>query len=81
MEHRHLTADAGWSKAAIDSILERGRLADWRELFREVRRDREIAARVLEVAQQHPMPGVLPLVRHVVESSWPILASVPATGR
>ena len=76
MQHRHLIADAGWGKAAIDSILERGSLADWRELFREVRRDREIAARVLEVAQQHPMPGVLPLVRHMVESAWPGLRAV-----
>ena len=26
MRHRHLTVEAGWSKAAIDSVLERGGL-------------------------------------------------------
>jgi len=57
MQHRHLTADAGWSKAAIDSILERGDLADWRELFAAVAQDRSLAATVIEVAQQHPTPG------------------------
>jgi len=28
-----LVADVGWSKAAIDSILEQGDLKDWQELF------------------------------------------------
>jgi hypothetical protein len=71
MTHRHLVSDAGWSKAAIDSALERGSLAEWRELFEQVERDREFAAKVLEVARQHPIPGVLPIVNHLVELSWP----------
>jgi len=57
MRHRHLTADAGWSKAAIDSILERGDLTDWQELFAALGQDNHLATSVIEVAQQHPTPG------------------------
>jgi len=54
MQHRHLAADVGWSKAAIDSVLERGDLADWRELFAAATQDSSLAASVIEVAEQHP---------------------------
>ncbi len=57
MQHRHLTTDVGWSKAAIDSVLERGDLADWQELFAAVEQEGNLAASVIEVAQQHPTPG------------------------
>jgi hypothetical protein len=57
MQHRHLTADAGWSKAAIDSILERGDLPDWQELFAALGQDNNLAATVIEVAQQHRTSG------------------------
>ena len=73
MQHRHLTSDAGWSKAAIDSALDRGSLADWRELFSAAGRDQALAASVLEVAQRHPMPGVLPIVEHCLTLAWPNL--------
>lgn len=72
MIHRHLNANAGWSKAAIDSVLERGSLPEWRELFDQVERDREFAAMVLEVARQHPISGVLPLVEFMVKIHWPV---------
>jgi hypothetical protein len=32
MDHRHLKTQF-WSAAAVDSVLERGDLKDWRELF------------------------------------------------
>ncbi len=57
MRHRHLTVEAGWSKAAIDSVLERGDLADWQALFAVVARDNNLAATVKEIAQQHPTLG------------------------
>jgi hypothetical protein len=57
MEHRHLTKDAGWSKPAIDSILERGDLADWRELFAAVEKDARVKAAVIEVARGHHTSG------------------------
>lgn len=71
MKHPHLNSDVGWSKAAIDSILERGSIAEWRELFEHVKSDRAFAAKVLEIARQHPIPGVLPLVTSMVKLSWP----------
>jgi hypothetical protein len=57
MQHRHLTTDAGWSKVAVDSILERGDLADWQELFAASATDGNLAATVIEVARQHPTAG------------------------
>ena len=57
MQHRHLTAGAGWSKAAIDSVLERGDLPDWRELFAAVEQDGSLASKVIEVAEQNWLPG------------------------
>ncbi len=71
MRHRHLTSEAGWSKAAIDSALERGSLAEWRELFSLACRDQAVAANVLEIAERHPMPGVLPIVKHMLRRAWP----------
>ena len=73
MRHRHLTSAAGWSKPAIDSALDRGSLADWRELFSAARRDQTLASNVLEVARHHPMPGVLPIVEHILKRAWPNL--------
>lgn len=70
IRHRHLTSDALWSKAAIDSALERGSLPEWRELIHDARRDESLAIRVLEVARDHPMPGVLPIVEHVLGKAW-----------
>lgn len=74
IRHRHLTADVDWSKAAIDSALERGSLAEWRELLRAARRDESLAESVLQVARNHPIPGVLPIVEHVLGKAWPSLA-------
>jgi hypothetical protein len=71
IRHRHLTSDVGWTKAAIDSALDRGSLAEWRELLREASRDESLAASVLEVARNHPLPGVLPIVAHVLRKAWP----------
>jgi hypothetical protein len=71
--HRHLVSGADWSKAAIDSALDRGSLPEWRELFAAARRDAVLAARVLEVAERHRMPGVLPIVERVVLRAWPNL--------
>jgi hypothetical protein len=55
MKHRHLDT-AEWSLAAIDSALERGDLADWREMFAAAEEDREIALRLLRVASR-PQSG------------------------
>ena len=66
MQHRHLTDDARWSRAAVDSALERGTLVDWRELFAAARKDCELAATILEIAEQHHVDGASALAKHLV---------------
>jgi hypothetical protein len=69
MQHRHLNTQ-GWSLAAIDSALERGRLADWRELFAAAAEDRRIAEKILRMAAA---PGSFsgPLARELVFLLYP----------
>jgi hypothetical protein len=76
MQHRHLTSEANWSKAAIDSALDRGSLAEWRELFQAALRDEQLAMQVVEVAARHRIPGVLPIVQHVLSRARPNLKHV-----
>ena len=58
MKHRHLVHQE-YTLAAIDDILERGTLADWAPLLREVRRDPygPVAARVERVIANHRIYG------------------------
>ncbi len=56
MQHRHINTQH-WSKEAIDSALERGGLRDWQELFREVRKDKNLATKVIEVASDNEATG------------------------
>ena len=66
MQHRHLNTDQ-WTAAAIDSVLERGDLPDWKELFGAVRNNPEIAALVLQVATEHDLGGASILAKTLVE--------------
>lgn len=77
MEHRHLNT-ARWTLAAIDSALEHGDLPDWRELFREVGRDRELAQRVLAVARGREQDGAAVLAESMVLHYWPGLGESQA---
>jgi hypothetical protein len=77
MEHRHLVSDVGWTKAAIDSVLERGDLADWRRLFAAARADRNIAQAIMDVATHHHMRGVLPIVEHLVKRTHSTVTTPP----
>lgn len=58
MKHRHLTHE-GYTLAAIDDILDRGRLRDWAPLLREVHGDPDgpVARRVQQVIEHHRMQG------------------------
>ncbi|CAN5673009.1 hypothetical protein BH18CHL1_BH18CHL1_00710 [soil metagenome] len=79
MKHRHLDA-AGFTTAAIDDILERGRLTDWVPLLRELCRDPfgPAAERVMRVVEHHPMFGTSTVWRRFVARRR---AEVPARGR
>ena len=70
MQHRHLTTPH-WSAAAVDSALQRGSLADWRELFAAVQANSEVAELVLRVARQHTPDGASILATALVERLRP----------
>jgi hypothetical protein len=72
MLHRHLNTTR-WTRAAIDSCLEYGDLPDWRELFREVRKDRRLAQEVLAVCRAHDIPGSSVMAENLVLKLWPDL--------
>jgi len=73
MRHRHLDVPEGTpvaelGLAAIDDILDRGDLDDWKPLLVEIARDPwgVVAERVLHVVHHHRMYGTTPLFR----GSW-----------
>jgi hypothetical protein len=72
MQHRHLDTTE-WSAAAIDSVLERGDLPEWKDLFRSVETDRRLAERVLKVAAAHDLGGASILAKLLVEHLQPTL--------
>lgn len=74
MIHRHLNT-TDWTLAAIDSALDRGDLADWRELFAAARTDYSLAARIVEVATKHDLGGASALARTLAVRLWPQLDS------
>jgi hypothetical protein len=78
MQHRHLNTTE-WTLAAVDSVLERGDVADWRELFEAVRGDRGLAQRVLQVVNGHDLGGAGVIARATVLRLWPVLGA-PSAG-
>lgn len=74
MRHRHLDVDPSTpprelGAAAVDDLLDRGDLADWQPLLAEIRRDPhgELAQRVLQLVEAHPMYGTSPLWKAWIE--------------
>jgi len=70
MEHRHLdvaprTPARELGLAALDDLLERGDLADWRPVLQEIAHDPwgPVADRVLQLVDKHPLPGTSGLWR------------------
>jgi hypothetical protein len=78
VRHRHLN-NTEWTRAAIDSLLERGDLPDWRELFARVRGDKALAREVLAVATLHEVEGASPMAIHLVLTLWPELNGAHST--
>ena len=52
MPHRHLNHE-GYTLAAIDDVIARGRWADWAELRRAVRADPPVRGRVERICRAH----------------------------
>ena len=75
MEHRHINTNE-WTAAAIDSALDRGDLADWRELFAAVECHAEVADRVLRVVSAREPGGASALARSLVTRLRPELGEL-----
>ncbi len=73
MKHRHLKT-INWTLEAIDSALERGSLADWRELFADARKDRKIAEKIIKIAAGHDLTGASELAKELIFGIYPDLA-------
>ena len=52
MLHRHLN-HSEWTLAAIDDVIARGRLDDWKELRDAATADTKIQERILRVSKRH----------------------------
>ena len=52
MQHRHLNHE-GYTLAAIDDVIARGRWADWVELRRAARADAPVLERVEHICRAH----------------------------
>ena len=75
MRHRHLdvtpkTPVADRSLEALDDVLDRGDLGDWRPLLHEVRQDPRgaVSERILHLVDRHPMYGTSALWRSWIEA-------------
>jgi hypothetical protein len=66
MRHRRLNTET-WTAAAIDSVLERGDLPDWKKLFAAVKTNQEVADLVLHVATNHDLGGASILAKTLVK--------------
>lgn len=67
MKHRHINTTE-WTREAIDSALERGNLADWKELFKLAEANPKLARDILEIAAFHKDDGTFSLVKDLLES-------------
>ncbi len=72
MHHRHLTT-AQWTLMAIESLIERGQLDDWREFARALRNSKRLAADTLRVCEYIEDRPSAALARVLVSSCYPDL--------
>ena len=70
MQHRNITTE-NWSRMAIDSLFERGRLPDWREFAQALRNDEELARNTLLMCERHPDERSAALARVLVQHFHP----------
>ena len=68
MRHPHIKTSK-WTKDAIFSVLERGDLIDWRELFNAAKMNPEIAERIRIFAGHYRADGTFILAAHLASST------------
>ncbi|OHB81763.1 MAG: hypothetical protein A2W31_07420 [Planctomycetes bacterium RBG_16_64_10] len=74
MHHRHLTTQE-WTLMALESLMERGELQDWREFAQALSKSERLACdtlRVCEYVQDRPSAA---LARMLVVSCYPELGA------
>ncbi|NDC36796.1 MAG: hypothetical protein EBZ48_01955 [Proteobacteria bacterium] len=79
MQHRNLNTTE-WTHTAIESLFERGTLADWREFNRAMRDDRILAVRALEVSAYREADGSEGIARAFINQLYPDLIQPESLG-
>ena len=77
MMHRNLTTSE-WTLMALESLMERGQLADWREFARALEGNEQLARAALRVSEYVDDRASASLVRVLVLRRFPGLA--PGSG-
>ena len=75
MHHRDLVSQSLWTPAAIESVIARGALADWRELFSVAKQDRRVSDNILKVTSRIEPEGHAILARALTFELRPGLAA------
>jgi hypothetical protein len=70
MRHRHINT-ADWTLMAIESLFDRGDLADWREFSAALKASEQIARDTLRVCDFHEDSGAKAIARALVEHFHP----------
>lgn len=66
MRHRHINTTS-WSSEAIYSVLERGDLPDWKQLFKAARNDEKLADKIRAIVSRYPDDGTFVLAAALVK--------------
>ena len=74
MLQRHLTTTS-WNLMAIEALMERGALEDWREFAAALRADPEVGRAVARVCAYRPADGARELARTLLQHYYPDLGS------
>ena len=79
MKHRHLdTTD--WTPMAVESLFDRGELADWQDFVRAMRQNPELGRTALRLAAGHEDGGSAALARLLVSQHQPGVAATLIAG-
>src|SRR5512135_3152797 len=73
MMHRNLTTSE-WTLMALESLMERGRLADWREFARALKGNEQLARDALRVSEYVEDRASASLMQVLVEQRFPGLS-------
>ena len=72
MKHRNLNTE-DWSRTAIDSLFERGKLPDWKEFIDTLKKDENLAKETLYMCQYHDNRDSAKLAFVFLEEFYPDL--------